>query len=194
MIVVLPYRARLQDALEAVRAHAGWIAKQVEARPARILFADGTVIPVLGRTRTIRHDPRAPAGVREEGDTLRIGGPEERLGLRVVAWLKRQVRAAIEKAIACKAVQLGRSPQRIVLRDTRSRWGSCSATGTLSFSWRLILAPPEVLDYVVAHELAHLVVRGHGPEFWRVAAELADDVTAGRAWLRRYGQTLFRYG
>lgn len=194
VIVVLPHRARLQDGIEVARTNAGWIAKQLEALPARVPFVDGTALPVLGRMRTICHDPGARAGVREDGDVLRIGGPDGRVALHISAWLKRHARAAIAEAIGRKAVQLGRSPRRIMLRDTRSRWGSCSATGTLSFSWRLVLAPPEVLDYVVAHEMAHMLVHGHGPDFWRLAGDLADDLTTGRVWLKKHGYTLFRYG
>jgi predicted metal-dependent hydrolase len=93
-----------------------------------------------------------------------------------------------------KAEHLGRPLLRISVRDVRSRWGSCSSAGALSFSWRLILAPPAVLDYVVAHEVAHLAERGHGPEFWRTVARLTEHMDAGRAWLRRHGRELFRYG
>ena len=89
---------------------------------------------------------------------------------------------------------LGRAPSAIAVRDTRSRWGSCSSKGALSFSWRLVLAPPAVLDYVVAHEMAHLVVRGHGPDFWKTVTLLGGDVADARTWLRRHGRDLFRYG
>ena len=88
-----------------------------------------------------------------------------------------------------KAEHLGRPLLRISVR-ARSRWGSCSSAGALSFSWRLILAPPAVLDYVVAHEVAHLAERGHGPEFWRTVARLTEHMVAGRAWLRRHGREL----
>lgn len=194
VIVVLPRRARLEDGIGLARAHAGWIDAQLRALPPRVPFADGAVLPVLGRPRTVRHDPAAPRGVREDGDVLRVGGPSERVPARLLVWMKRTAGAAIEERIAVQAERLGRRPVRIVLRDTRSRWGSCSAAGTLSFSWRLVLAPPVVLDYVVAHEMAHLAVRGHGPEFWRLAGDLAGDLAAGRAWLRRHGRELFRYG
>jgi predicted metal-dependent hydrolase len=114
---------------------------------------------------------------------------------RVEGWLRGAARLALEQRAAAKADMLGRQPPaKIVVRDTRSRWGSCSHAGVLSFSWRLVLAPPEVLDYVVAHEMAHLVHRGHGPEFWEVVARLTPEPAHGRAWLRREGSALFRYG
>jgi predicted metal-dependent hydrolase len=194
IIVVLPRRAQLEDAIGFARANAGWIDAQLRALPPRIPFADGAVIPVLGRERTIRHEPGRSRGVCEEGEVLSVGGTADQVTRRLVAWLKREATVAIESRIVAKGERLGRKPRRVVLRDTRSRWGSCSATGTLSFSWRLVFAPPEVLDYVVAHEMAHLMVRGHGPDFWRLAGELAEDLASGRIWLRRHGRALFRYG
>jgi predicted metal-dependent hydrolase len=95
---------------------------------------------------------------------------------------------------AARAGRLGRPLGRVSVRDTRSRWGSCSAGGNLSFSWRLILAPEHVLDYVVAHEAAHLVHMNHGARFWGTVASLGVDVAGGRAWLRRNGEALLRYG
>ena len=112
----------------------------------------------------------------------------------IEAWLRGEARRVLTDHICAKAEKSGRGPTRIAIRDTRSRWGSCSSAGALSFSWRLILAPPEVLDYVVAHEMAHLAHPGHGPEFWRTVAQLTEHMDAGRAWLRRHGRGLFRYG
>ncbi len=91
------------------------------------------------------------------------------------------------------AARLGRGYRSLTLRDTRSRWGSCSAAGGLMFSWRLILAPPEILDYVAAHEVAHLAEMNHSPAFWRVVAGLCPDYARHRAWLRKHGQTLHAY-
>jgi predicted metal-dependent hydrolase len=194
VIIVLPQRARLEDGIALARANAGWVAAQLQTLPPRVPFAHGALLPVLGRALTIRHDPSAPRGVFEEGDAVRVGGPADDVARRLRAWLTAQARAAIARAIEAKSAQVSRTPGRIALRDTRTRWGSCSSRGDLSFSWRLVLAPPEVLDYVVAHELAHLAVRGHGPEFWRVAGDLATDLPAGRGWLRQHGRELFRYG
>ncbi|MFO1120623.1 MAG: YgjP-like metallopeptidase domain-containing protein [Rhodospirillales bacterium] len=129
-----------------------------------------------------------------DGDRLRVGGDAGSVPGRIRRWLRDEARRAIEARIVAKAALLPRLPAAISLRDTRSRWGSCSSGGRLSFSWRLILAPPPVLDYVVAHELAHLRHHGHGPAFWAAVDELSDQVRAARAWLRRHGSTLSRYG
>ncbi len=125
---------------------------------------------------------------------LVVGGEAESISRRIEAWLRGEARRVLTERAGAQAERLGRSPGRISIRDTRSRWGSCSSAGMLSFSWRLILAPPEVLDYVVAHEMAHLAQRGHGAEFWRIVARLTAHMDAGRAWLRLKGRDLFRYG
>ncbi|MFO1112653.1 MAG: M48 family metallopeptidase [Rhodospirillales bacterium] len=156
-------------------------------------LADGAVLPVGGRTLTVRHDAAERRGLRVDGDLLgrRRCRQRARASRR---WLRDEARRAIEARTAAKAALLPRLPAAVSLRDTRSRWGSCSTQGRLSFSWRLILAPLPVLDYVVAHELAHLRHHGHGPAFWAAVDELSDQVRPARAWLRRHGSTLFRYG
>ncbi len=114
---------------------------------------------------------------------------------RVRDFLKAEARRQIVERAQAKAAIAGRKIRRISLRDTRSRWGSCASGGNLNFSWRLVLAPDGVLDYVVAHEVAHLVHMNHSPAFWQTVATLTDaDVKAQRAWLRRHGNGLFAYG
>ncbi len=110
----------------------------------------------------------------------------------VMAVLKAQARDALAAASDRYAAQIGRSYARLTLRDTRSRWGSCSSAGALMYSWRLIMAPPEVLDYVAAHEVAHLDQMNHSPAFWAVVADLMPDYAARREWLRENGELLHR--
>ena len=157
-------------------------------------FVDGAVLPVLGcvsSSAIARASGRASAG---RAASWPVGGGAQDLSRRLTAWLRTAAREALAASAVGKAAVLGRAPAAIAVRDTRSRWGSCSSRGALSFSWRLVLAPPAVLDYVVAHEMAHLVVRGHGPDFWKTVAMLGHDVAEARAWLRRHGRDLFRYG
>lgn len=194
VIVVLPARKRVEDGVAIAREHAAWIRDRLQALPRRVPFADGAVLPVHGRSLVVRHTQAGRAKVEESGNMLAVGGEAEDIPRRIEAWLRGEARRVLTERAAAQAHRLGRSPSRIAIRDTRSRWGSCSSAGMLSFSWRLILAPPEVLDYVVAHEMAHLAQRGHGPEFWRVVARLTGHANAGRAWLRRHGRDLFRYG
>lgn len=117
----------------------------------------------------------------------------EMAGARVQALLKLSARADLTRACERHAATLGRDHGRITLRDTRSRWGSCSGRGDLMFSWRLVMAPPEVLGYVAAHEVAHLVEMNHSPAYWAVVERLLPDFAAPRAWLRENGHLLHRY-
>jgi len=123
-----------------------------------------------------------------------VAGEPAQFSRRLGAWLRHRAREELVARVAVHAARLGHAPARLVLRDPISRWGSCSARGTLSFSWRLILAPPEVLDYVAAHEVAHLAMPHHGPRFWAVVRNLVPDVAGPRAWLGRSGPELYRYG
>lgn len=192
--LVLPPKATSAQAFRFLDQHTGWLAERLEALPPRIIFADGAVIPVLGIDHRIRWQPVRGGAVRRVGREIHVSGELSHLNRRVTDWLKSEAKREISDRSRTIAAQLGKMPARVSLRDTRSRWGSCSARGTLSFSWRLILAPEAVLDYVVAHEVSHLIEMNHGPRFWGLVDALVDDADAARAWLRRFGLTLHRYG
>ena len=192
--LVLPPGAARADGLAFLEEKAGWIAERTAAALARVPFADGAAIPFLGGALTIRCTGAGRPGARRTGDILAVSGAAEDAPARVAAWLRRAARAEIAPRVAEKAARLPARPGRIALRDTASRWGSCSAKGNLSFSWRLAMAPPDVLDYVVAHEVAHLAEHNHGKRFWAHVARLCDDPGTARAWLRKHGPALHRYG
>ena len=116
------------------------------------------------------------------------------MAARVTDWLRREALEALSRTAAQKAASIGRAPPPVAVRDPRARWGSCSASGRLSFSWRLILAPPMVLDYVVAHEVCHLLHLNHGAKFKAQLARLATKETESNDWLTREGSGLHRYG
>lgn len=192
--LVLPPGATRAEGLAFLKEKEGWIAERTANALSRVPFADGSVLPYLGGELTIRHTGRATGGARREGGTLVVSSRPEDLPPRVEAWLRRAARAEIEPRVGEKAARLGKPHGRIAIRDTTSRWGSCSANGNLGFSWRLVMAPPEVLDYVVAHEVAHLAEHNHGKRFWAHVAHLCEDAEASRKWLRRNGAALHRYG
>ena len=192
--LVLPPGATRADGLAFLKAKEAWIAERTANALSRVPFADSTALPFLGGALTIRATGRARPGARRDGDTLRVSGRPEDVAPAVEAWLRRAARAEIEPRVAEKAARLGKPHGRVTLRDTTSRWGSCSAGGNLGFSWRLVMAPPEVLDYVVAHEVAHLAEHNHGKRFWAHVARLCDDPEGARRWLRRNGAALHRYG
>jgi len=191
--VTVPSVVRLDDAISFVRGRTDWIADRLDSIPAPIALSDGADVPVLGVAHRVRHDPNAHAVSQRDGEIVVVGRAEH-LSRRLRDWFRREARREIAPRVAAKAAQLGRKPGRITIRDTRSRWGSCSVAGNLSFCWRLVMAPEAVLDYVVAHEVAHLAERGHGPAFWRTVEGLTDDVATAKAWLRREGPDLHRYG
>lgn len=192
--LVLPRRTPVQEAIAFAERNANWILKHLEKVPARVPFAPGAVIPVLGQDHVIVHDPGARLGAVREGRVIRVSGLAEHLPRRVEDFLKREARAVIAARAREKAARIERQVGRLSLRDTRSRWGSCNANGDLSFSWRLILAPEHVLDYVVAHEVAHMVHLNHSQRFWKLAEKLSQDMPAARDWMERHGARLWRYG
>jgi predicted metal-dependent hydrolase len=191
--LTLPPRTSLAAGLALVERHREWIAERLRALPPRVAFADGASIPLLGKPCVICHR-RDAIGVQHTDGVIAIGGRPERLAIRLTAWLRMLAEAEFTRRSAELAARLGRTPGRVRVRGMRSRWGSCSPTGDLSYNWRLIFAPEVVRDYVAAHEVAHLVEKGHTAAFWRTATSLARDIDAARRWLRRHGHDLLRYG
>lgn len=192
--VTLPPFASERDGLALAEHAAGWLEARLTALPQAIAFSDGALIPILGVPHRIVHDPEAGRRIAINDGEIRIGGAPERLAAAVRGWLAFEARRQFAQRVREKAMRLGRTAGRISVRDPVSRWGSCAASGNLSFSWRLILAPEMVLDYVVAHEVAHLDVRGHGPLFWQTVESLTERTAEARAWLRLHGAGLHRYG
>lgn len=193
-VMTLPARASLRDGERFAREHRVWLAERLARLPGRVAFTAGARVPLLGVEHEIVHDPVARRGVWVEGGAIRVSGQAEFIQRRVADFLKAEARRAILPQAAAMAGRIGREPGRISIKDTRSRWGSCSAAGDLAFSWRLVLAPDWVLTYVVAHEVAHLAELNHSPAFWRVVAELVPDHDPARAWLKRFGARLHRFG
>lgn len=194
VVVTLPPGASRAEGLNWATRQQAWIARRLGRRPPRIAFADGVTVPFIGADHVVRHAPGTRRGVWREAGAIMVSGRPEHLARRLGDWLRREARREISELVAAKAAAAGLQPGRISVRDTRSRWGSCAASGNLNFSWRLILAPDFVLDYVVAHEAAHLRHADHGDEFWRFAEQMSDDMAKARAWLKAHGEALHRYG
>jgi predicted metal-dependent hydrolase len=188
----VPLRAREGEALAFLRGHEGWLRQTLEAMPdsAARPVTLGSVIPVEGRALTVAHG--AGRSVRVEGDSLLVPGDPATSGARLAAWLKVLARDRLARASTHYAGLVGRRFTTLALRDTRSRWGSCSPDGRLMYSWRLIMAPPAVLDYVAAHEVAHLVELNHSPAYWEVVDRIYPGWQVQRAWLHAEGQALHR--
>jgi predicted metal-dependent hydrolase len=192
--LILPRGVGLPEGLRFVNDKRGWLASRLAAIPARTPFADGTTIALFGEPVTIRHRPEMRGAVRREGSDLVVSGAAEHVARRVRDWLKDQARRELSARSHAVAARIGRQVTRVRISDPCSRWGSCSARGGLAYSWRLALAPPYVADYVVAHEVAHLVEHNHGRRFWRLVEQLMPSAEEAKAWLRRNGNVLLRYG
>ncbi|MFB2531095.1 M48 family metallopeptidase [Paracoccus sp. p3-h83] len=187
VMLTLPTRASEAEALAFARSKADWLRQMQAAAPVGRYLADGQMLPVEGVARRLTPAPlRVP---RIEGEALLVPAGRDP-GPVVQAWLRQLARTRLIAACDRHAARLGRRIAAVSLRDTRSRWGSCTHDGRLMFSWRLILAPPEVLDYVAAHEVAHLAEMNHSPAFWAVVARLMPDYARHRDWLRRHGAGL----
>ncbi|MGD1933044.1 MAG: M48 family metallopeptidase [Candidatus Phaeomarinobacter sp.] len=201
-------------ALVFAQKHEAWVAERLRDLPEPVPFVDGAIIPVRGELHQIVHDAsgRARAPVRVEDRQvntdadlplfasanaparLLVSGKAEHLSRRVTDWLKREARRDLEDATLAHAAAYGTAPARITLRDTASRWGSCSTSRVINYSWRLIFAPPYALDYVAAHEAAHLIEHNHGPKFWKLVRTRISDIERAKIWLTDNGADLHRYG
>lgn len=197
--LVLPPSAKVDAARAFATKNLGWLRARLAHLPARTSFAHGAAVPILGREHVIRHRPDQRGGVWRVEDPdgsveLHVSGAEEHLARRVTDFLKGEARKTVGPRAKLHAEALGRRVGRVTVRDTATRWGSCSSRGDLSFSWRLVLAPEEVLDYVVAHEAAHLIEMNHSERFWALVERLMPDYKRPRTWLKRHGSKLHAYG
>ena len=198
-ILTMPPRGTLADAKDFAQRHGGWIAARLGRLPKAAPFHPGTLVPLRGVAHRIVHRAGARGTVwtevRESGERiLCVAGAPEHIERRVHDYLKREVRKDLQKASQSYAHELGVKVKRLSIRDQSSRWGSSTSAGSLSFSWRLILAPPFVLDYLAAHEVAHLVEMNHSARFWRVVGKACSHVERAKTWLDTHGNDLHRYG
>lgn len=198
-ILTMPPRGTLAEAKDFAQRHGGWIAARLGRLPKAAPFHHGAIIPLRGTAHRLVHRAgergTAWTETRDSGERiLCVAGELEYLDRRVHDFLKREARRDLQKASQRHADALGVKVKRISIRDQSSRWGSCTSSGSLSFSWRLILAPPFVLDYLAAHEVAHLVEMNHSPRFWKVVARICNHVERAKKWLDVEGNDLHRYG
>lgn len=194
VVVTLPEGVTEKNGHRFAKTKTGWISARLAALAPAVPFEEGAIVPFLGLDHRIVFTPGRGRPVFREAGEIRVCGRPEHLPRRLTEWFRRQAKEALSPRCAAKAGRLGCAPGRISVRDTRSRWGSCSAAGNLSFSWRLVMAPEHVLDYVAAHEVAHLKFMNHGEGFWSAVCDLSGDPGAARAWLKEHGAGLHRFG
>jgi hypothetical protein len=199
VVLTIPPRGSLKEARDFAQTHGEWIAARLKRLPKAAPFTHGIEVPLRGVPHRIVHRRGMRGTVWTETDAnglrlLCVAGEPPHLDRRIADFLKREARRDLEAASRQHAARLGVAIKRISVRDQSSRWGSCSNAGVLSFSWRLILAPTFVLDYLAAHEVAHLIELNHSPRFWRLVARLDPNAERAKVWLDVHGADLHRYG
>lgn len=171
-----------------------WLESRLAKFPDQPKVRPGIRIPVRGVPHLVRHEPgrRGTVTIADgaDGPELIVRGDPRHLPRRVADFLKREAKRDIEPLVAKHTAGLSRKAKMVRYRDTSSRWGSCSSAGNLSFSWRIMMAPPAVINYLVAHEAAHLEQMNHGPAFWKLCKKLCSDTDRCKAWLKRNGSAL----
>ncbi len=216
-ILTMPVYSSFADADEFLSRHLDWLKERVAGLAEPVPFTHGAIIPLRGYAHMLRFAgsvrrrgvvwveaaedtkaapawPQSARVPRRRVPRLTVAGEPEHAPRRLLDWLKRQAHQDLRTRVSVHAGRLGLTPARIFVRDQTTRWGSCSTTGALSFSWRLVLAPPFVLDYLAAHEVAHLAHMNHGPRFWALVERIMPRHEEARVWLRKHGASLHRYG
>lgn len=205
VVVTTPTRCRLDDVSIFVNKHLEWVRSQLGALPKPAPFADGLLLPLRGVIHRVRFVAKlevrgqgvvtlVPSGRGQAVPEIHVRGTAETAPRRLKEWLVKQAHGDLDHYVQHYARRLHLRPKRLSLRDQSSRWGSCSSTGVLSFSWRLVLAPPHVLEYVAVHEVAHLAEMNHGPKFWALVKRAMPTFEAAQDWLKSDGFDLHRYG
>lgn len=195
LALTLPPHVSLAKGLAWVKTKSSWITGQLDQRPAGQAIEPGMTISVGGETLLLDWSPAHRRAIRRAGDRLEAGGPRDLLAARVMRWLRAEARAVLTRETAEFARRAGVTVRQVGVGDPVSRWGSCTADGSIRYSWRLILAPHDVMIATVAHEVAHRVHMNHSPEFHAlVATILRKDPQPERRWLRQNGALLHRFG
>jgi len=199
VVLTMPMRGSLAEAHNFAQKNIAWIASKLSRLPDIVSFADGEIVPFRGIPHSIAHRPNGRGSVWIEHDVsgnalICVSGDAAHISRRVTDFLKRESRKVLTERSRFYAAKVGVTISKIGLRDSASRWGSCSESGSLSYSWRLILAPEFVLDYLAAHEIAHRIELNHSKRFWNLLDSMTADRVRAETWLSTHGNSLHRYG
>lgn len=192
-VLSIPKYCTRKRAISFVNENMDWITESLKKLPAQQEFKDGETICIFGKNYTISHQPQARCGVRPEGNLLIVSGGAEFLHRRVRDYIKKQAENEFYTRSAALAVKIGGKVNSVVIKDTKSRWGSCSTLNNINYNWRIALAPEFVISYLTAHEVAHLKHQDHSPAFWKCVGELCADWKKGHSWLKENGKSLYAY-
>lgn len=192
-VLTVPRFCNKKQAVEFVQGQKPWIDFQLGRLPYQRQFADGDKISFNGFNVEIKHCAGARSGVQLKDNKILVSGDKEFLSRRVRDFIKEQAQKILHERSVEKAMRIGKKINRVVIKDTRSRWGSCSSLQNINYNWRIMLAPDKVIDYLVAHEVSHLAHQDHSDDFWNCVNTLAEDMTFGRNWLKKHGGELNEY-
>ena len=197
-LLTLPPHGKWAEAEAFLVRHHNWLAARIHRAPAATRFGDGGVVPLRGIDHRIVGTGRIRGRVElaeQGGETvLLVPGEPAHQARRLIDWLKDEAQADLAARTAFHAARLDVTVKSVRMRSQASRWGSCSSSGNINYNWRLVLAPPFVLDYVAAHEVAHLVEMNHSAAFWTTVKRTLPDMEKGRAWLKAHGRQLMAHG
>ncbi|MBN9315839.1 MAG: M48 family metallopeptidase [Devosia sp.] len=197
-VLTLPSTGRWPEAEGFLNRHRGWLAARIRRSAPRTAFSHGELVPLRGIAHRIhatgRLRGRVEAAEIEGEPALLVPGEAVHIPRRLTEWLKAEAQRDLAERSNIHAATLGVEVKSVAMRSQSTRWGSCSSTGRLNYNWRLVLAPPFVLDYVAAHEVAHLVHMNHSPSFWKAVTRALPDMERGKAWLKAHGKVLMGYG
>ncbi|KAB0267925.1 M48 family metallopeptidase [Microvirga brassicacearum] len=199
VVLTIPERTSIEIAQRFADGHGAWIAARLAKVPMRVKFEPGALVPLRGvphkivHWSSIRGVTRATTG-SDGAPILAVSGDVLHVARRVQDFLEAEAKRDFAASVKHHTAALGIPAKRITVRDTKSRWGSCSANGALNFSWRLIMAPAFVLDYLAAHEVAHLRELNHSHRFWKLTHQLCPRTEDAEKWLKTYGSALHRFG
>ncbi|MBB2166317.1 M48 family metallopeptidase [Gluconacetobacter sp. 1b LMG 1731] len=192
IVITLPPRAEREAGMALLRNHAVWALSRLDHLPAAAPWHDGGQVVLDGCAHGIVHCPDGRRGVWIEDGVVKVSGEAPFLRRRLATFLRQEAGHRLGERLTALTGSSGLRPRRLVIKDTSSRWGSCSANGTVMLNWRLVMAPVDVQHYVIAHELAHLRHMNHGSDFWVLVAALTPHRHMAETWLRRHGPALLR--
>ncbi|MDB2683015.1 M48 family metallopeptidase [Alphaproteobacteria bacterium] len=196
-VLTVPKRCSAKQAQDFALTHEEWMQEKLEELPESVPFVHGSIIPILGYNRELEifyNKSLKATDIVLRRNRLTVYTNREDPTQRIVRFLKSLAKETMEEIAYERAARIRKTINNLYVRDTKTRWGSCSSDGNISLSWRLIFAPFEAMDYVVSHEVAHLKHLDHSPRFWALCRELSDDYENGHYWMKHYGPELMRFG
>lgn len=192
-VLTVPYRCSSKKAIDFVEEHNQWIKECLAKIPCPKCFEDGEKISLFGKTYTIQHVPQARRGVYIENDIIYVSGAKEFLHRRLCDYIKKAAQKEFSHKSRQLAKKIGCTIKSVCIKDTKSRWGSCSSLNNINYNWRIALAPDFVIDYLLAHEVSHLLHQDHSRSFWQCVKNLHPRCSEGKLWLKNHGKELYQY-